>query len=204
MAGVIKRAIDLLLAGIGLLCAIPLGGLIALAIKLEDSGPVFHAHSRVGRNGRCFRLVKFRSMVADADGRFGPRQASPGDVRVTRVGRMLRATALDELPQLWNIVRGDMSFVGPRALLPAEIEVNGNGSRVLLNEIVGYTARHSVRPGLTGLAQVLAPRDIPRAAKFRYDLWYIQRQNLWLDLHLIGLSIWISLRGKWGARGRKF
>jgi lipopolysaccharide/colanic/teichoic acid biosynthesis glycosyltransferase len=97
-----------------------------------------------------------------------------------------------------------MSFVGPRALLPGEIEVNGNGELIPLEKIPGYEARHRVRPGLTGLAQVYAPRDIPRRYKFKYDLLYIKKQSFWLDLKLIMLSIWITLRGKWEYRGKKF
>jgi lipopolysaccharide/colanic/teichoic acid biosynthesis glycosyltransferase len=142
-------------------------------------------------------------MVEDADARFGPLQAREGDPRVTRVGRLLRATALDELPQLWNILRGDMSFVGPRALLPQEIEVGATGQPIPLERIPGYEARHRVRPGLTGLAQVHAPRDLPRRHKFRLDRLYIERQSLWLDLRLIGLSFWITARGRWEHRGRK-
>lgn len=143
-------------------------------------------------------------MVPDADQRFGPLQATSNDPRVTRVGRILRATAMDELPQLWNIFRGDMSFVGPRALLPGEIEVNGSGEMITLEEIQGFEERHRVRPGLTGLAQVFASRDVPRPQKFRYDLFYIKKQSFLLDLKLIALSIWISLRGKWEYRGHKF
>jgi len=123
---------------------------------------------------------------------------------MTRIGRFLRATALDEVPQLWNILKGDMSFVGPRALLPEEIEVNGDGELIPLEKIPGYEERHRVRPGLTGLAQIYASRDIPRSQKFKYDLLYIKKQSFWLDLKLIGLSFWITLRGKWEHRGRKF
>ena len=145
----------------------------------------------------------------------------------TRLGRFLRATALDELPQLWNIFRGDMSFVGPRALVPEEIEVREKpckvqssrfkvqgskfdvqdprkGEAVALEKIPGYEERHRVRPGLTGVAQVYAPRDVPRRHKFKFDLLYIKRQTFWLDLKLIALSFWISFRGKWEHRGRKF
>jgi len=181
-----------------------LWAIISLAIKLEDGGPVFYAQERVGEGGKRFRSWKFRSMVPDSDQRFGPLQAGENDHRVTRVGRVLRATAIDELPQLWNILRGDMSFVGPRALLPEEIEVNGNGELIPLEKIPGYDARHQVRPGLTGLAQVYAPRDIPRRHKFKYDLLYIKKQTLWLDLKLIALSFWITARGKWEHRGKKF
>ena len=136
--------------------------------------------------------------------RFGPRQANENDPRITRVGRVLRASALDELPQLWNIFRGDMSFVGPRALLPTEIEVNGDGQRIALEEIPGYEVRHRVRPGLTGLAQIYAARDILRRHKFKFDLLYIKRQSFWLDIKLIALSFWITFRAKWEHRGRKF
>ena len=182
----------------------PFWFLVALAIKMEDGGPIFYSQERVGRGGLLFKSWKFRSMVPDAYKRFGPLQASSNDPRVTRVGQILRGTAMDELPQLWNIFRGDMSFVGPRALLPGEIEVNGSGEMVPLEKISGFEERHQIRPGLTGLAQVFVPRDIPRPQKFRYDLLYIKNQSLWLDLKLIGLSIWISLRGKWEDRGRKF
>ena len=198
-----KRATDTLLSGIGLLGSLPLWGAIALAVKLEDGGPVFFRDERVGRGGRVFGVVKFRTMVPDAGRLFGPRQASANDPRVTRVGRILRATAMDELPQLWSIFRGDMSFVGPRALRPGEIHTRGNGDVVPLESVPGYQERHAVRPGLTGLAQVYAPRDVAPHQKFRYDLLYIRRQSFWLDLKLIALSFWITFRARWEYRGRK-
>jgi lipopolysaccharide/colanic/teichoic acid biosynthesis glycosyltransferase len=199
-----KRLFDVPLAALGLLASAPLWPSVALAIKLDDGGPVFYGQHRVGRGGRAFKSWKFRSMVPDSDARFGPLQARSGDSRVTRVGRLLRATALDELPQLWNIFKGDMSFVGPRALVPEEIEVHGNAALVPLEKIPGYEERHRVRPGLTGLAQIYADRDIPRRSKFRYDLLYIKNESLWLDLKLIALSFWITFRGKWEHRGQKF
>jgi lipopolysaccharide/colanic/teichoic acid biosynthesis glycosyltransferase len=200
---ILKRGIDLALSSVGLLISAPLWALIALLIKLDDGGPIFYAQERVGRGGGRFRSLKFRSMIPDADRRFGPRQADVADARVTRVGRWLRATAMDELPQLWNIARGDMSFVGPRALMPAEIEVNGHGETVPIEAVPGFRERHRVAPGLTGLAQVYADRDIPRRHKFKYDLVYIRRQSLALDLKLIALSFWITARGKWEHRGSK-
>ena len=199
-----KRVFDVALAGAGLGLSWPLGLVIAALVKLDDGGPVFYTQPRVGRHGVRFRSWKFRSMRADADARFGPRQARPDDARVTRVGRVLRATAMDELPQLWNILRGDMSFVGPRALMPDEIEIGGCGARVAIETIPGYEARHRVRPGLTGIAQVYAARDVPRRQKFRYDLLYIRRRSFALDLRLIALSFWITLRGTWERRGAKF
>lgn len=198
-----KRGLDLALSGLGLLLSSPLWALIALLIKLDDGGPIFYAQERVGRGGQRFRSLKFRSMIPDADRHFGPRQASVADARVTRVGRWLRATAMDELPQLWNIARGDMSFVGPRALMPSEIEVNGHGEAVSIEAIPGYHERHGVAPGLTGLAQIYADRDVPRRHKFRYDLVYIRRQSLGLDVKLILMSFWITARGKWEHRGSK-
>jgi lipopolysaccharide/colanic/teichoic acid biosynthesis glycosyltransferase len=116
----------------------------------------------------------------------------------------MRATAMDELPQLWNIFVGDMSFVGPRALRPGEIETSGDGRHVAMEEVPGYVERHSVRPGLTGIAQIFAARDVPRRHKFKYDAIYVRRQGLALDVRLILLSFWITFRGKWEHRGRKF
>jgi lipopolysaccharide/colanic/teichoic acid biosynthesis glycosyltransferase len=197
-----KRLFDLVLSGVGLVASAPLWGVIAAAIKLDDGGPVFFVQSRVGKGGRLFRAYKFRSMAQDA-ARALPRQASTDDPRVTRIGGWLRATAMDELPQLFNILRGDMSFVGPRPLMPNEIEVRGEGRAVSLVDVPGYAARHAVRPGLTGLTQVFAPRDIARTSKFRLDLLYVKRASLCLDLRLVALSFWISFRGRWEHRDPK-
>src|SRR5262249_10323505 len=120
------------------------------------------------------------------------------------VGRWMRATAADELPQLWNIFVGDMSLVGPRALRPGEIEVGSGGVHERLEDVPGFQERCLVRPGLTGIAQIYAPRDIPRRQKFQYDKLYLRVQSLWLDLRLILLSFWITFRGTWEVRGRKF
>jgi lipopolysaccharide/colanic/teichoic acid biosynthesis glycosyltransferase len=200
-----KRALDATLSGAGILATLPLWGLIALAIKADTPGPVFYSQPRVGEQGRIFRAWKFRSMVADAERGVGPQQATENDPRVTRIGRLLRATAMDELPQLWNIFRGDMSFVGPRALRPDELEVRGGTvPSVRLEAVSGFAERSSVRPGLTGLAQIYAPRDVLRRQKFRYDRLYIRRQSFGLDVRLILLSFWISARGTWEARRRKF
>ena len=199
----IKRLFDATLAAAGLAASAPLWAIIAAAITIEDGGPVFFRQARVGLGGVAFDALKFRSMVPDADRRFGVVQAREHDPRVTRVGRLLRATAMDELPQLWNILVGDMSFVGPRPLVPGEVELRGDGTFVPLEAIAGYRERHSVRPGLTGLTQVYAPRDIARTNKFRLDRLYLKRAGFWLDLRLILLSFWITGRGRWEARGRK-
>jgi lipopolysaccharide/colanic/teichoic acid biosynthesis glycosyltransferase len=198
----LKRAFDAALAGIGLLVSAPLWLIVAVAIKLEDGGPVLFPQERVGLTGTTFRALKFRSMVPHASS-MPPRQAGEHDPRVTRVGRLLRATAMDELPQLYNIFRGDMSFVGPRPLMPGEIEIRGAGELVSLDRIPGYVARHSVRPGLTGLSQVYAPRDTPRARKFRLDAIYVKNATFCLDVFLVAVSFWITFRGRWEVRVRK-
>jgi lipopolysaccharide/colanic/teichoic acid biosynthesis glycosyltransferase len=174
--------------------------LLALAVKLQDGGPVFFRQDRSGLDGRVFDVLKFRSMSVDAEHR-GARQAVAGDPRVTRVGRWMRATAMDELPQLWNILIGDMSVVGPRALRPGEIEAHGSGEFERLEDVPGFAMRSSVRPGLTGVAQIYAGRNLPRRQKFRYDRLYIRHQSFALDLRLVMLSFWISLSGAWEARG---
>jgi lipopolysaccharide/colanic/teichoic acid biosynthesis glycosyltransferase len=202
--GIVKRAFDVTLASLGLILSCPVWILITLAIKIDDGGSVFYRQERVGKGTQLFTSYKFRSMIVDADERFGPLQARSADPRVTRVGALLRATALDELPQLWNILRGDMSFVGPRALMPQEVEVNSMQGVIPLEKIPGYWARHAIQPGLTGIAQIYADRDITRRDKFRYDRVYIQRRSFWLDIKLIALSVWITLRAKWEHRGRKF
>ena len=202
LGDLIKRVFDALLAGAGIVASLPLWALIALGIKLDDGGPVFFRDERVGRGGRRFHVLKFRSMHPRAEKEGAPRQAQQHDPRVTRVGRVLRPTAMDELPQLWNILKGDMSFVGPRALRPVETHIRGDGTPVRLDTIPGYAERHGIRPGLTGLAQVYADRDVPPRQKFRYDRLYRQRRSLWLDLRLISLSFWISFRGRWEHRAR--
>ena len=198
-----KRAFDVALSAAGLVVSLPLWVLFAAAVKMEDGGPVFFTQERVGLNGRIFRALKFRSMIPDAEARTGPVQASAHDPRITRVGRLLRATAMDELPQLWNIFVGDMSFVGPRPLRPGEVDVMGDGRVIALRDIRGYEDRHRVRPGLTGLAQVYAPRDLPRAGKFRLDCFYLKRAGFCLDLKLLLLSFWITGRGKGEQRDSK-
>ena len=192
------------LSGFGLLASSPVWLALAVLIKLEDGGPVFYTQDRVGRRGRRFLAMKFRSMRPDAEASSGPVQATEHDPRVTRIGRWMRKTAMDELPQLWNIFRGDMSFVGPRALRPGEIEAETDGRLVALEDVPGFEHRIRVRPGLTGLAQIYARRDIPRRHKFRYDRIYVEHGSWLLDARLILLSFWISFLGTWEARGRKY
>ena len=199
-----KRAFDMALSGVGLLLSAPLWAMFAALIKLEDGGPIFFTQERVGLVGRPFMALKFRSMRPDAEAATGAVQATEHDPRVTSIGRFMRATAMDELPQLWNIFRGDMSFVGPRALRPGEIEADSGGTLTKLEDVPGFEHRIKVRPGLTGIAQVYARRDLPRRQKFRYDRLYVNRGSFALDVRLILLSLWISVQGTWEVRGRKF
>lgn len=191
-----KRLFDILLSGCGLLISAPLWFFIGLLVKAGDGGPVFYAQERVGRKGITFTALKFRSMVVDAEKQTGAVWAAENDPRVTRIGRILRGTAMDELPQLWNIFRGDMSFVGPRAERPQLVDE-------FASRIRNYRERFNVRPGLTGLAQVYGQYDTPPYRKIKYDRLYIEKYSFCLDLKLIFLSFWITFRGKWELRGKK-
>jgi len=199
----LKRVFDITLSSIGIILSAPLWILFSLAVVFEDGLPVFYFQERVGKGGRIFRAMKFRSMIKDAEKDTGPIQATEHDPRVTKAGRILRVTAMDELPQLWNIFKGDMSFVGPRALRPKEKEVHGNPDEMDIEKIPGYYERLKVRPGLTGTAQVYLPADALRSEKFKYDLEYIKNRSFLLDLKLIFLSFYITFRGKWESRGKK-
>jgi lipopolysaccharide/colanic/teichoic acid biosynthesis glycosyltransferase len=192
----LKRCFDILLSSIGLIASMPLCALIATAIKLDDGGPVFYRQPRVGKNRREFISVKFRSMRRDSEARWGVVPAAADDPRITRVGAILRATAMDELPQLWNILRGEMSFVGPR---PEWTEL----VKQFRMEIQAFDQRHTVTPGLTGIAQIYGHSETPRRQKLRYDLLYVRRQSFWLDLRLILVSFLVTFAGGWEQRGSK-
>jgi len=176
-----KRLFDVLGALAGLVVVAALFPLLALLVRLDSRGPVLYGQERSGRGGKPFRMVKFRTMVADAEPDGEARWAEPGDPRVTRIGRIMRRTRLDEIPQFWNILRGEMSLVGPRAERPA-LETR------LESEVPFYRARMLVRPGATGWAQVnyrygWSVEDA--ATKLEYDLYYIRHRSLWLDLRIL-------------------
>jgi len=200
---ILKRSLDIFLSGIMLFLSGPAFLSIALAIKLEDGGPVFYRQRRWGKKGTRFSVFKFRTMIPDSDQKFGLKQADENDPRITRIGRILRAMGLDELPQILNILAGEMSFVGPRSLAVGEIINDTKGRRIHYEDIPGFRERLQTRPGLTGLATIYIPKDTSPRRKFRYDMLYIRKQSICLDLYLIALSFWISFRGKWETRSSK-
>ena len=200
----LKRPLDVTFSSLMLILSAPVSLLIALAIKLEDGGPIFYRQERWGRGGARFKAYKFRTMIPHSDKMFGIKQAQENDSRITNVGRILRAMGLDELPQMISIFRGEMSLVGPRALAVGEILHDEKGYRVNYEEIPDFWKRLSVRPGLTGVTTIYKPKDISPRRKFRFDLLYIRKQSFGLDLRLIIMSFWISFRGKWEHRERKW
>jgi len=174
----LKRGLDLSVAAIGFACALPLMLLTALAIKLSDRGPIFYSQVRTGRNGKEFCVYKFRTMRVDAEKYSGPMLAQENDPRITALGRFLRAVRLDELPQIWNVLVGDMSIVGPRPERPFFVEQ-------YIEEMPEYAYRHNVKPGITGLAQVYGKYNTTPFDKLIYDLMYIQRCSILTDLTII-------------------
>jgi exopolysaccharide biosynthesis polyprenyl glycosylphosphotransferase len=185
-----KRLFDTVLAGLLLIVTLPVMALVALAVRLSSRGPVIFRQTRVGRNGEQFTIFKFRTMHEEAEVETGPVLATPNDPRVTLLGRLLRATRLDELPQLWNVLRGDMSFVGPRPERPEFVD----GYQ---RDIHGYTERFKVRPGLTGYAQVNGEYHTSASTKLKYDLAYIHNRSLWLDLRILSetMKVMLTRRG---------
>ena len=200
---ILKRPFDFVVAATGLVLSAPLWAIIAAAIKLDDGGPIFYAQERWGRSGSKFTVRKFRTMVPDADARFGARPAQRNDHRVTRVGRVLRASGMDELPQLLSICRGDMSLVGPRALAVGELYRDAGGVDVAYQEVPGFAERLRARPGLTGTATIGLPKDAHPSERFALDLQYVRNQSFMEDVKLVALSLWISVRGNWESRGKK-
>ena len=182
---VMRRVVSIIISLIGLVCTLPLFPLIMAAIRLDSRGPVFYTQTRVGKAGRVFKVVKFRTMRQDAEAAKGPQWAGDGDPRVTRVGKFLRSSRLDEIPQLWCVLKGDMAFVGPRPERPEFIEM-------LSQEIPYYGVRHMVRPGLTGWAQVkykYGSTVEDAREKLQYDLFYIKNASFGLDLLIMFLTV---------------
>jgi sugar transferase (PEP-CTERM system associated) len=190
----LKRAVDLTISAVGLVLGAPLMALTALAVRLDSPGPILYRQERVGEGNRLFTLYKFRSMRQDAESGT-PVWAKDGDERVTRIGRFIRMTRLDELPQLWNVIKGEMSFVGPRPERPFFVEQ-------LSAEIPYYEQRLAVKPGVTGWAQVkyrYGATVEEATEKLRYDLYYIKHMSIFFDLTIVFDTVKVILFGK-GAK----
>jgi sugar transferase (PEP-CTERM system associated) len=191
---VVREAIHRLLALTGLLLSLPISILTVIAIKLESRGPIFYRQERVGKSGRVFNVIKFRSMRTDAEKDGNPVWAVTNDERVTRVGKVIRKLRIDEIPQFWNILKGEMNFVGPRPERPHFV-------KQLTTEISYYDHRHLVAPGLTGWAQIKYPYGASVSdaiQKLQYDLYYIKNQSLTLDLVIVFETVKTVLFGKGG------
>ena len=194
-----KRPFDLLVLTAVHVALAPLWAIlwtiIPLAIWLHDRGPVFYTQERLGRNGRTFEVYKFRSMVPDAERHTGAVWAADDDPRITPIGAFLRSRALDELPQVINMWKGDVSLVGPRAERP-EL------SEEFETQYPGFRQRLMVRPGMTGLAQIYGRYSTHPRNKLRYDMLYINRMSPWLDVRLLVSSVILTLRARWQGEQR--
>jgi sugar transferase (PEP-CTERM system associated) len=191
----IKRILDVALSGLGLILSAPLLGLAVICIKLDSHGPVFFQQERVGKDGKVFVLYKFRSMQADAERVTGPVWASEDDPRVTRVGHVLRKTRFDEIPQMFNVLIGDMSFIGPRPERPSFVDQ-------LKEKIPFYVLRFSMKPGITGWAQVMYQYGSTvedAMEKLQYDLYYVKNASIFLDLLILLKSLQVVLLSR-GSR----
>ncbi len=186
------RAADVTLAGLGLALSSPFIALGALAIKLSDRGPVLYRQLRVGKDGADFELLKLRTMVVGAEKMGAGFAVERGDARITRAGRLLRRLSIDELPQLWNVIRGEMSIVGPRPTL--RYQVDRYSPRQM--------RRLEVRPGITGWAQVNGRAELPWEERIELDVWYVENRSGWLDLRILLRTPFSLFRGTYkGARG---
>jgi lipopolysaccharide/colanic/teichoic acid biosynthesis glycosyltransferase len=187
----IKRAIDIIGGAAGVALAAPLLALAALAIKLEDGGPILFRQVRLGRDAQPFEILKLRTMTIDADELRSDGIVEAGDPRITRVGRLLRRTAVDELPQLWHVLRGDMSLIGPRPVPLPHLERYDERQR----------RRLEVRPGLTGWAQVHGRASLPWPDRLELDVWYVEHQSLALDARILARTARVLLRRNVAYRG---
>jgi len=188
--GVLKRGLDLVVGGVALVVLSPVLMIVASAVKLTSPGPTLLRQERMGLDGRAFSMLKFRTMRSDAEAESGPVWATPDDDRRTRVGAVLRRFSLDELPQLFNVLRGDMSLVGPRPERPVFVET-------FRHRIPGYMLRHKVKAGMTGWAQINGWRGNTSLEKrIEYDLYYIERWSLGFDLAILLKTIWRGFLSK--------
>jgi lipopolysaccharide/colanic/teichoic acid biosynthesis glycosyltransferase len=190
----IKRVLDVVVVGLTMIIWLPISLIVALVVRFDSKGPILYRQARVGREGKPFTLTKFRTMVENAE-ETGPQFTVEDDPRITRTGTFLRKSRLDEFPQLWSVLRGELSLIGPRPERPVFVEE-------FTREIPFYESRLLVRPGVTGWAQVnygYADDQAETIEKLTYDLFYIKHSSFWLDVHIAGKSIWTVLTG-FGAR----
>jgi lipopolysaccharide/colanic/teichoic acid biosynthesis glycosyltransferase len=181
--GTLKRSIDLVVSTLALVALVPALAIVAIGVRIELGSPVLFRQRRPGLKGQVFEMIKFRTM---RDLRNHEGGVLPDCDRLTRFGRFLRATSLDELPELWNVLRGDMSLVGPRPLLMQYLERYSPEQK----------RRHDVRPGITGLAQVNGRNALTWERKFQLDVEYVDRLSLWLDLQILALTVWLVVARK--------
>jgi len=186
----VNRAADVAIAGSVLVLASPVLALAALAVKLEDGGPVLYRQTRVGKHGFDFELLKLRTMVVGAETIGAGLSVNHGDERITRAGRLLRKLSLDELPQLWNVVRGEMSVIGPRPTLRYQVEQYDERQRHRLD----------VKPGITGWAQVNGRAALPWADRIELDLWYVEHHSPLLDLRILARTPVALFRGTYKGK----
>ena len=180
-----KRALDLVLGGLGTVLSAPVIAVLALAVRLESPGHPIYTQTRIGRDGAPFTIYKLRTMVAGAEFTGAGLAINQGDDRITRVGAFLRRTSLDELPNLWNVLRGDMSIVGPRPTVPVQVAQYTERER----------GRLAVKPGITGWAQIHGRASLPWAQRIELDLWYVEHQSLALDLRILTRTAGMVVRG---------
>jgi len=181
-----SRGLDILLAVLGLVLLSPFLALAALAIRAEGGGPVIYRQRRVGKDGRPFSLLKLRTMVSGSDPVGVGTAVTRDDPRVTSIGRVLRRTSLDEVPNLVNVLRGEMAIVGPRPTIPAQVDDYTPRQR----------RRHEVRPGITGWAQVQGRAGIPWEDRIELDIWYVENRSLALDLRILAKTLWLTVTGR--------
>ena len=199
---ILKRIFDIILSGVGLLVSFPVWILSSISIIMENGGPILIWQNRVGKDGNMFRVLKFRTMDKNAHLESPVNHSGSRNDHITYVGRLMRATAMDELPQLLSIFLGDMSFVGPRPIHSKEAEISGS-IYDCLEDVPDFDLRVSMKPGLTGIAQIYAKKDMKIEEKIKYDLLYLEKQSFFFDIKLIFLSFLVTFRGKWESRDKK-
>jgi len=192
-SGAAVRVLDVVIASVGSVITAPLVAVLAVAVRLESPGDPIYRQTRAGKDGRPFSIYKLRTMVQGAEFTGAGLAISEGDARITRVGRALRRYSLDELPNLWNVVRGEMAIVGPRPTLPSQVEQYTDRQR----------GRLSVKPGITGWAQVNGRASLPWSERIELDLWYVEHRSLGLDLKILWRTVKMVLSGHGLYKGER-